>query len=99
MLHVIENNEVVLFADDTTIFEGGISSSPALSQDLVRAPNWFDSNKLTINLDKCCTVKFGSGNLFSAVFDAKPTKVMNCYEYLGVFIDKKLSFSQHVEHV
>ena len=55
---VIDNNEVVLFwfADYTTIIGGEISSSLAFSSDFVSAQIRFDSNKLTINVDKCCTV-------------------------------------------
>ena len=69
-----------------------------MSSERVQAQNWFDNNKLTINVDKSCTVNFGSGNRFSAVFDGKPTKVMDSYKYLCVFIDKKLSFIQPFEH-
>ena len=98
MPQVIEIIEV-LFAGDTTIFGGRISSTLELSSDLVSAKNWFDNNKLTINVDKSCTVYFGSGNRFSAVFDGKPTKVMNSHKYLSFFTDEKLSFNQHVGHV
>ena len=88
MPQVIENSEDVMIADDTNTFGGGISSCPALSSDFVKTQNWFDNNKLTINVEKCFTVNFGSGNRFTAVFACKTTKVMDSFKYLAVFIDK-----------
>ena len=62
---------------------------------------WFVANKLSVNLDKTCFMVFPD----SKTDDVRLTlngiqikKVTSC-RYLGVIIDNKLSWAEHIKHV
>ena len=66
--------------------------------------NWCNSNKLTINTEKCyviiITPKINSNvKDFSVTLDNSPITFKNHIKYLGVFIDSKLNFHFHLNVV
>ena len=56
-------------------------------------------NKLTINTNKCESSSFGTSEpfLFEA-FGAEIRSQTYC-KYLGIYLDAKLTFKKHIEHV
>ena len=61
--------------------------------------DWMTRNKLTINIDKCEVMCFGSGN--PPPLKIKDTTIqckISC-KYLGLHIDKWLRFNQHIEYL
>lgn len=94
-----------LFADDTILY--AIDDSFECAQDCLQRDtdmlvNWFKENHLTVNIDKCCTMKVGSrGNInkpfnLSVSIGAKPMSNVNNANYLGVYLDETLSWDIHV---
>ena len=86
-------NNIVLFADDTTV----LSSDECLSQlqgqvleDESRIRDWFVSNKLCINATKTQ----------SLIFSLKPLRAVNePIKFLGIYLDSKLAWGEHTLHL
>jgi hypothetical protein len=58
---LLTKTKVVLYADDTAILYASKDTSEiqqVLTEDLRRAQNWLDSNKLTLNTSKTKTMLF-----------------------------------------
>ena len=54
---------------------------------------------MTINTDKCKSLSFGTSEPFPfEVFGAEICSQTQC-KYLGVYLDAKLTFKKHIEHV
>jgi hypothetical protein len=89
--------EFTLFADDTTILYSGNSESE-LNNELGKVSNWFKANSLSLNVSKTKCILFGrSRHLITPKFNNHIiTKVENC-KFLGVIIDKNLSWSEHIK--
>ena len=100
--------EMTLYADDSVLYVGGKTCDiieEKLNSDLEQIANWFDQNNLVINLKKSKTecVLYGTHQRTSG---SKPMEVKinhskitesDVYEYLGVKMDKNLTFSDHLE--
>ena len=56
------NSKMSMFADDTTIFNAKKNVSFTMQPEIDLISDWMTSNKLTINVDKCEAMCFGSGN-------------------------------------
>lgn len=88
-----------IFADDTTMLWSDVNSLDMLStlnRDLLRVKEWFDSNKLTLNISKTSVISF-KGGIDELVVDGKRVKTETCTRFLGLYIDNKLNFANHVE--
>ena len=94
LTEVIRDSEIVLFADDTTIYTSGPQNSnqKQLSDDIERANEWFSENALTVNNNKCYTMIFGKNGIahYNALGESSQKLVG---KYLGIIIDNKLSFT------
>ena len=100
----VPNNKLRIFADDTNLFIAG-DNTDSVTQvadiALDALYKWFVANKLSVNLDKTCFMVFPD----SKTDDVRLTlngiqikKVTSC-RYLGVIIDNKLSWAEHIKHV
>ena len=49
----IEESQVTIFADDTSLLKSGKKGELLLQPDVERLSNWFVSTKLFINVEKC----------------------------------------------
>ena len=94
-----EGSEVVLFADDTTICNAEKNCCDSFDSSLSKMDRWFKTNGLCVNLGKTQIMKFG--NNFSKDYFAFgiTVQITNVCKYLGIFVDKKLTFKFHFEHV
>ena len=100
---VCQSSEIILLADDTTIYFSTKLTNDDLLNDLGRLCDWFDRNKLTVNFSKCnltCFACFAKRETMRrlqlqgiTLYDKESTKC------LGVHIDKKLSFKTHIEEI
>ena len=91
-----------LFADDTAIYVSGKTITEVKSKLQVAPGGWFHTNKLTINPDKSFTMLVCSSKnpmknakLEIIVHNAILEQVDN-FKYLGVTIDKNLTWSEHI---
>ena len=96
----------VLFADDTNLFISGNDLKQLCSQlniELDKLNVWFMVNKLSLNISKTNFILFSNkfidkanldirinGNAINRVFETK---------FLGVIIDSKLNWKQHIAYV
>ena len=93
-----------LFADDTNIFvcSKDINSLKTKAEDsLAKIANWFKANKLTVNISKTCFSVFSNKriNIKHLNFDGHTIERTETTKYLGMFIDEKLSWSQHIDFI
>jgi hypothetical protein len=91
--------KVIMYADDLTIY--AVINSEAdrilLQNDLIKLCNWAIKWDLSINYDKCKLIHFGYNNkIFSYDLNGNIIHSSSCEKILGVFIDCKLSFDQHI---
>ena len=67
--------------------------------------NWFIKNKLSLNLKKCKHMLFGTthqlGNIGNLKIEYGNTSIVRVtsFKYLGVVLDSRLTFSDHVCHL
>ena len=81
-----------------------LNSSKKLNQKASLLCNWRNSNKLTINTEKCHVIIFTpiiNSNVkdFFVTLNNSPITLKNHVKYLGVFIDSKLNFHFHLNAV
>ena len=92
-------SSLILFADDTTIFNSHRSLnflSYTLEHDLSLMMNWFKANTLSLNLAKTVGMKFWeSRDAFTLSIDGMPINMEKCVKFLGVYIDSNLTWHQH----
>ena len=95
-----------LFADDTAIYCSANSVSDAsniLQKDVNNVIKWFHDNMLTVNIDKSCTLAIGTtrrlaaqNNDLNITIDNTSLQHVSNMKYLGVTIDRTLSWDDHI---
>ena len=102
----LEQCEVPLYADDTVIY---FSSSCVteieifINGDLSKLSLWHSTDRLTLNVSKSKFVLIGSPNKLSTcndisvVIDNAPLEWTDAFKYLGVTINKTMTWGDHVE--
>ena len=96
-----------LYADDTCIFYEGATISnlqKCINFDLQNITNWLNSNKLLLNMEKTCYILFKKRNQtvenqLNIVINNIAVKKVLSVKYLGVMIDDKLLFKEHMNNV
>lgn len=96
-----------LFADDSADFLESSSftiNAEYMMYDLTLLSEYFRVNKLTLNLNKTKFVNFGSARKInqtskSIEYQSSTIERVDCIKYLGLQIDSRLSWSNHIEHV
>jgi len=103
--------DLYMFADDSSVFisHDDLKQLTAASILVLRKVNeWFSSNRLTVNYSKThfmlfapkVAVKTEPGvNLQQIVFDNITIKGVQSCKFLGVQIDDKLTFSEHIQSI
>ena len=99
--------ESIQFADDTTMYLGHSSLNYlrfCLETDMLNISDWFCANKLTLNIEKTVVLHFTSktskGKRLDYV-DIGPLKlkVATFAKFLGLWIDEKLNWTEHVRRL
>ena len=103
---VCKSTEPVLFADDTNLFSSGsnaISLQDGVNNDLAIIAEWLKVNKLSLNIKKthfmCFSAKNKSCPGISLQIDGEAIAEVNKSKFLGVVIDNKLSWKDHISFV
>ena len=97
----------ILFADDTNIFYANKNIAELVNVvncELSNLSMWFRSNKLSINASKSNFIIFGNRTIpvsvqLKLLLDDNVLERVTCTTFLGVFLDEKLNWVQHVNHV
>ena len=100
-LHLLYSN-CILFADDTTIFYSGKSIRYiewCIQEDLKILQDWFQANKLTLNLNKAVVMIFGTKipKNYKIEIDNHTLPVVTATKFLGTWIDSELNWKVHYD--
>ena len=96
---ILENdNKMALFADETSIIKSG-KRNCNMQKDLDKSCDWFNHNKMSLNISKCETMSFGYNyqNTLTVQNEAMPRNT--CCKNLGGLIDSKLSYRDHIYYL
>jgi len=100
-----KNSKTALFADDTLFYASSNTHSTAikrLQKQIDTVQPWFDDWKITINACKTSTILFSNKsprNIQQIKIKNTPIKWSPSIKYLGVTIDKNLTFAKHIKNV
>ena len=97
----------ILFADETNLFFSCKDITHlfnTVNSELDKLSIWFKANKLSLNIKKTNYILFGTKHLSAAVFhnvsiDGQLLERVEYTKFLGVYIDEKLTWKKHIEHV
>ena len=101
-------HSVHLYADDTAITVSNADPDVIefeLNSCLRKVNAWFAKNRLTLNLKKSKVMYFGTQKQLercaNCVIKHRGTEIekVDSYKYLGIVLDSRLSFSEHVTYV
>lgn len=95
---------IAMYADDVKIAKIIKTQQDAvtLQAAIDRLKSWCDENNLHLNLDKCVVLTIGKGrNVFQQSYTYGNHVFKNVLEYkdLGVIIDSKLNFVNHIDAI
>ncbi len=101
----LKHTKAILFADDTTIFASSnniIQLYSTINSDLNDLVDWFRANKLSLNASKTNYMLF-SNNIklpenLNIEIDSDIIERKTCCKFLGLFIDDKLTWSDHIAY-
>ena len=102
---VLDRLKFVLFADDTNILCSGGDLQQLLkviTTEMGKLKNWFDINKLSLNLNKTKFMLLGSKKANTQVqIKIENVDIERVYEnkFLGVILDHKICWKPHIKHV
>lgn len=98
----------LMYADDTNVFQSGINITDLIRQsefELKKLSSWFANNKLTVNKSKSQMMIFGPiqklnhKEPFKINIDDSIITESNVIKFLGIYLDHKLNFKFHINHV
>ena len=95
----------ILFADDSNLFythRNVFTLVNTVNSELIGVSNWIKANKLSLNIEKTCSMLFSNSVISlpsDIVFDNLSINQTNCIKFLGLFIDAKLSWNDHVNYL
>ena len=95
-----------LFADDTTLLLKGPNLNDLVTRmnnELVNLSQWFQSNKLSLNISKSQCIIFSlnpnvRNSSISVKINETQLKQTSHTRFLGVIVDNRLSWNEHVDH-
>ena len=95
-----------LFADDTTVFysdKTNPNTADLLNDELSKVSDWLAANKLSLNVKKSNFLHFHQGKerktTLNLTLNGTKVEEKTVAKYLGVFIDNKLNWKTHIQHV
>lgn len=103
--NVTEKLKLVLFADDTTILCSGKGLQQLLAEvteEMLKLKDWFNDNKLSLNLKKTKLMLFGNKKIDVDVklkIDNQDIELVKQHNFLGVTLDHKLSWKPQISNV
>ena len=98
----------ILFADDTNIIYSHndlAQLQKVVNHELSKLSNWFKSNMLSLNAIKTNFMLFGfkpipsTSTQFELRLDGNVLERVKVTKFLGVYVDEKLKWNDHINHV
>ena len=106
--HCLEFCNLMLYADDTVIYYSSSTIKDVeskLNTDLANTTNWFNSNLLTLNLEKSSFLLIGGPRKLKLcgevklVVQGKQIKRSTTTKYLGIVIHENMTWGDHIRTV
>lgn len=97
--------KLILFADDTNILFSGGNLNELLKEittEISKLKIWFNSNKLSLNLNKSKVILFGNNKINTQIniqIDGVIIERVKEIKFLGTIIDEKLSWKSHIKNI
>ena len=98
-----------MYADDTNITTSGSSLNNiiySVDRDLISIRDWLLANKLSLNVSKTEQLFIASDSNLSKIacapqifMDGKPIERVRSAKSVGVYIDERLSWADHVDYL
>ena len=103
-LHLhLQHSESVQFADDTTLLFRHRNLNYlrfCIESELLTIQDWFNANKLTLNVDKSSYLLYHNCKqpipIFKILLNGVEIPKTSCAKFLGVWLDDKLKWNTHV---
>ena len=102
----VENENLELFADDTTITGTGCSVKDSiinLGDDVNKLLNWYNDNHLSINWSKTFVMFITDKKniIFPSSINTNDVIIQstNSFKLLGVYVDSHLSFKDNITYI
>ena len=106
-LKLSEKTKLCLYADDTAVFcksrnEKELQTITQSQFDMIC--QWLKLNRLILNVSKTKIMLFGRGNKLKCVkldvyYENSKLEIVDNFKYLGVILDSRLNWSQHISYV
>ena len=91
--------DILLYADDLVLWSDNIAT---VQQAMDCLAQWCERNRINVNLAKTKVIKFRKGGRLARndrlLFNGNAVQFVNKYEYLGVTLSSRFSFSHHIEN-
>ena len=97
--------EVLQFADDTTLYLSHKHIGYlrfCFETDLANIQDWFNANKLTLNITKSVLMHFNAKGIREALnvkIGNTILPVVKNTKFLGMYIDENLNWNEHAKHL
>ena len=99
--------QILLFADDTILSMPGSNFNTltsTINTHLDTVKTWTISNRLTVNVNKTQVINFSNRCVSweddnRIVMDSNHLEYVNSCRYLGIHIDNRLTFSEHINFI
>ena len=98
-------NEILIFADDTTLLASGmdpVETSEKLNRDLEKISDWADKWKVTFNAKKSKDMIFSNKNLNNSpplILNGVQFERVNKHKHLGIILTSDLDWSPQINEV
>ena len=110
LYRTLESSSSILFADDTTIYDQNKNLDFLkwnIEQELVKVVDWFNANKLTLNVEKTQCLLFKPKharqkhvkNNNTLKLDNKDLKFSMSVKFLGIWLDNQLNWNHQFQTI
>jgi hypothetical protein len=104
--YAVPDAKLKLFADDTNLFLHNSDSVKLFSVAnacMVQLSEWFNANRLSLNLNKTCYSLFGPTHKvrtgLELYISGEVIQNTECCKYLGILIDCGLKWQEHINYI
>jgi hypothetical protein len=102
-----ERGEIVMYADDTSLLIKRKNHDEHIAGNVAKVlddvSQWFDSNKLILNMTKtnamCFSLRPRNDAITDDVLTDKSINIVNDCKFLGIMMDSKLQWSTHIQQL
>src|SRR5215470_17331524 len=100
----VVTSDIKLFADDTVLFRRIRSQADQeiLQTDLSNIVKWCETNKMSLNIDKCKYLKISRCHNtldYNYTIKQTPLEQVEKYKYLGIYITSHLHWETHIDYI